>query len=101
MTLDEARAMALEQPDTVEGSHHGNPDFRVRGKMFATLQPAKGISALRVPSFVAGAKAEERPEAFRVVSKNESGAWLAVTLNGVETGEYRALIEIARATIGP
>jgi hypothetical protein len=29
--------MALALPGTVEGVHQGHPDFRVRGKVFATL----------------------------------------------------------------
>ena len=37
MTADEFRRMALELPQAVEGSHMGHADFRVGGKIFATL----------------------------------------------------------------
>jgi hypothetical protein len=37
MTLDDFRRMALSLPDVVENAHMGHPDFRVRGKIFATL----------------------------------------------------------------
>jgi hypothetical protein len=37
MTADEARAMALALPGAEEKSHFDLPDFRVRGKIFATL----------------------------------------------------------------
>ena len=37
MTPDEFREMALSFPDTSEGSHMGHFDFRVRGKVFATV----------------------------------------------------------------
>jgi hypothetical protein len=37
MTEDEARALALALPDTVERDHHGFPSFRVRDRIFATL----------------------------------------------------------------
>jgi len=37
MTLDAFRRLALGLPDSTEGSHMGHPDFRVRGKIFATL----------------------------------------------------------------
>jgi hypothetical protein len=33
------RALALELPEAVESAHMGHPDFRVRGKIFATLGP--------------------------------------------------------------
>jgi hypothetical protein len=37
VTPAEFRRLALSFPDTVEGSHMGHPDFRVGGKIFATL----------------------------------------------------------------
>jgi hypothetical protein len=37
MTTDEFRKMALEIPKAVERSHMNHPDFRVAGKIFASL----------------------------------------------------------------
>lgn len=37
MTLDEFRELALQQPQAVEGAHVGHADFRVGGKIFASL----------------------------------------------------------------
>lgn len=37
MTADEFRRIALSFPEAVEGSHMGHADFRVGGKIFATL----------------------------------------------------------------
>ena len=37
MTIDQFRQMALTLPDVEERSHMGHPDFRVKGKIFATL----------------------------------------------------------------
>ena len=37
MTANEFRKMALSLPETTEESHMGHPDFRVSGKIFATL----------------------------------------------------------------
>ncbi len=39
MTADEFRDMALGLPEAVEQSHMGHPDFRVKGKIFASLGP--------------------------------------------------------------
>jgi hypothetical protein len=36
-TPDDFRRIALALPETEEGSHMGHPDFRVGGKVFATL----------------------------------------------------------------
>lgn len=37
VTIDGFRRMALALPDVAEVGHMGHPDFRVRGKIFATL----------------------------------------------------------------
>ncbi len=39
MTPAAFRKTALSFPETAEASHMGHPDFRVRGKIFATLGP--------------------------------------------------------------
>ena len=40
MTPDQFRSLALCLPEAVESAHMGTPDFRVRGKIFATLGSA-------------------------------------------------------------
>lgn len=37
MTANDFRRMALSFPETAERTHMGHPDFRVAGKIFATL----------------------------------------------------------------
>jgi hypothetical protein len=37
MTPDGFRRLALSQPEAVESAHMNHPDFRVRGRIFATL----------------------------------------------------------------
>jgi len=37
MTSDGFRRLALKMPEAAEVGHMGHPDFRVRGKIFATL----------------------------------------------------------------
>ena len=37
MTPDEFRRLALALPQAVEGAHMGHPDFRLGGKVFASL----------------------------------------------------------------
>ncbi len=39
MTADTFRKMALALPASLESSHMNHPDFRVSGKIFATLGP--------------------------------------------------------------
>jgi hypothetical protein len=37
MNIAGFRRMALSMPEAIESSHMGHPDFRVKGKIFATL----------------------------------------------------------------
>lgn len=37
MTADDFRTLAVSLPEASESAHMGHPDFRVRGKIFATL----------------------------------------------------------------
>jgi hypothetical protein len=71
MTADEFRRLALALDDAVEGSHMNHPDFRVGGRIFASLQPGleKGMAALSPDEqarFMAGAPRIFEPSA---------GAW--------------------------
>jgi hypothetical protein len=47
MTAADFRRLALAFPEVVEGSHMGHADFRVGGKIFATLgYPSAGFGAV-------------------------------------------------------
>ena len=47
-TPDHMRGIALALPEAVEGAHMGRPDFRVRGKIFATLTPERGLAVVKL-----------------------------------------------------
>jgi hypothetical protein len=46
MTATEFRRMARSLPDAIEAAHMGHPDFRVGGKIFATLGYPKNSFAM-------------------------------------------------------
>jgi hypothetical protein len=48
MTVAQFRKLALSLADTEERSHMGHPDFRVGGKIFATLGAQKDSGALKL-----------------------------------------------------
>ena len=50
MTSSDFRKLALSLPEAVEQSHFDHPDFRVGGKIFATLNyPRAGWAMVRLP----------------------------------------------------
>ena len=69
---DHFRRLALGLPGVIESSHFGNPDFRVGGKIFATLSlESQGFGVLLLtPEQQAGMVADE-PELFSPVP----GGW--------------------------
>jgi hypothetical protein len=59
------RRIALSLPGAEESSHMGNPDFRVEGRIFATLASAKqGYGNLMLRPEQQTAFVEEMPEVF-------------------------------------
>ena len=65
MTIDEFRAIALSLEGAEESSHMGNPDFRVGGRIFATLAAAsQGYGNLMLTPEQQAAFVEELPEVF-------------------------------------
>jgi hypothetical protein len=66
------RRLALGLPGAVEGSHFGNPDFRVGGKIFATLSlQSEGYGVLILSPEQQAGMVEDAPEIFSPVP----GGW--------------------------
>ena len=72
MTPDEFRKMALVIPTAVERSHMNHPDFRVAGKIFASLgMPDENWAMVKLTRQQQRAFIEKAPQVFQSCS----GAW--------------------------
>jgi hypothetical protein len=72
MTASDFRRLALSLPDTTEASHFGNPDFRVGGKIFATLSlEREGYGVLLLTPDQQSGMVEDEPAVFSPVP----GGW--------------------------
>jgi hypothetical protein len=71
MTGEDFRKLALELPGTVESAHMGHPDFRVGGKIFATLWPKDGGAMVKLTPDEQEAFVKAAPDVFAPVK----GAW--------------------------
>ena len=70
--VDRFRAMALSLPGAAESAHMGNPDFRVGGRIFATLSgQARGRGVLKLTVEQQAEFVAELPEVFEPVQ----GGW--------------------------
>lgn len=71
MNADAFRQLALALPEATEGAHQGHADFRVGGKIFATLGADETTGMVKLPPELQAALLAEHPEVF----EPSSGAW--------------------------
>jgi len=72
MNIQDFRRLALSLPGAEQSSHMGSPDFRVGGRIFATLAAAKfGYGNIMITPEQQAAFVEELPEIFIPVA----GGW--------------------------
>jgi hypothetical protein len=72
MTANDFRRLALSLPGAEEGSHMGSADFRVGGRIFATLaSQEQGYGNLMLPPEVQAGFVAEQPDIFLPIA----GGW--------------------------
>lgn len=97
MSEEEFRKIALSMAGAIEASHMGHPDFRVGGKIFATLRaPGPGFGVVMLTLIQQKELVDELPRAFQPVK----GGWGArgatqVHLKAATKADARRAIETA------
>jgi hypothetical protein len=71
MSADEFRSLALSLPEASENAHMGHPDFRVSGKIFATLGPGEVWGMVKLTPEQQALFVKTEPD----VSQPVKGAW--------------------------
>jgi hypothetical protein len=71
VTAVEFRTLALSFPEASEAAHMNHPDFRVRGKIFATLGPDEDWGMVKLTPDQQASFLRTEPTVFRPAS----GAW--------------------------
>ncbi|MCJ2114353.1 MmcQ/YjbR family DNA-binding protein [Methylobacterium sp. E-025] len=71
MLPEDVRALALMLPEAILGAHKGNPDFRVGGRVFATLWTEEDRLVLRLSPEDQERLLEAEPDLFSAID----GAW--------------------------
>jgi YjbR len=93
--IDLFRKLALSLPGAVESSHMGNPDFRVDGRIFATLSAqATGRGVLKLTVEQQQAFITEMPTVFQPVQ----GGWGRMGMTFIDLKADKATIEGALTT---
>lgn len=102
MTAKEFRKLALSFPEAIESSHFSHPDFRIRGKIFATLYPDENHGVLMLTPDTQRDAIGRNPTAFSPAA----GAWgrrgnTVVLLSAIRTTAIREWMEIAWRKVAP
>jgi len=103
MTANQFRKMALSLPETTEAAHMQHPDFRVAGKIFATLgYPDKSWGMVKLSPKQQALFVDAKPAVFVRVK----GAWgrqgaTGVDLRTVTRDALRKALEAAWANTAP
>jgi hypothetical protein len=101
MTIGEFRKLALEIPMAVERSHMNHPDFRVAGKIFASLGvPDANWGMVKLTPEQQRAFIKKAPRVF----KPSSGAWgrqgyTNVYLASAKVSIVRAALDVATTNV--
>jgi len=103
VTPAEFRRIALSFPEAVENTHMDHPDFRVGGKVFATLgYPEKGYGMVKLPPKEQVFFIEAEPRVFAPAK----GAWglrgaTTVHLRSANKASLRRALALAWRNIAP
>ena len=103
MTANDFRCLVLSFPETSEKSHMDHPDFRVAGKLFATLgYPDKSWAMVKLTPIEQEMFVKAQPGVFNPCA----GAWgrrgcTNVRLKGVRTPMLRRALEAAWRLAAP
>jgi len=102
VTGEDFRRLALALPQAVEQGHRNHPDFRVGGKIFATLDGAERRGALKLTPDQQEVLMAAEPGLFNPAA----GAWGArgwthIELPGADEGAARSALAMAWRNTAP
>ena len=101
LTADDFRRIAVGMKDVLEGAHMGHPDFRVNGKIFATIHPDHACGMVKLTPEQQQEFVKTHPHAFAP----ENGAWgragcTSVRLDSVDEETLGEAMTLAWQNIG-
>jgi hypothetical protein len=100
VTVAQARTIALSMPLAEEREHMSHPDFRIGGKIFATLLPDKSRAVVKLSAADQSALVQMDPEAFSLNAWSHQG-FTSVDLKRVGAARLRSVVEAAWRNVAP
>jgi hypothetical protein len=102
MTPEDFRRLALDLPEAVEQAHLGTPDFRVAGKIFATLSASHGTAVLKLLRPQQEMLCDAEPDLFSPVPGRWGGSgWTLLQLGAADETTLRSALSMAWRNVAP
>ena len=100
-SLEIVRKLAAAYPETIEASHFDTPDFRVRGKIFATARQDAARAVLKLPLHIQEAMVENQPEVFSLTPGWGKHGWTFVQTDKIDPDLLKDLLDLAWRQVAP
>lgn len=94
MTIEEVRKVALALPEVIEQDHWGNPPFRIRGRIFASVPDREHVNVMIDP-FDVEAVVREDPDTCEELRWGKKLSGVRVSLGDASPIMVEALLETA------
>ena len=94
VTIRQARKIAMSMPRAEEREHHGHPDYRINGRIFATLWPDESRAVVKLAIADQVALVQMDPSAFSLNAWSRQG-FTNVDLNHIDVSRLRSVMESA------
>lgn len=93
MNAEEFRRLVLALPNAIEGAHHAHPDFRVGGRIFASITPDGERGMVKLDAAQQALFVTSEPEAYAPAAGawGRGGATMIVFANARAASVRRAL----------
>lgn len=102
MTPAEFRALALGFPESAQGSHFDVTDFRVKGRIFATLRESDGRAVLKLSPDGQQLLTTTSPDIFEPVNGSWGlKGWTKVLLDHADEATVRNAMMKAWKSVAP
>ena len=102
MTFDDFRRLALDMPEAVEAAHMSKADFRVRNKIFATLDDAEDLGTLKLSRDQQQLLIDSLgPAVFPANGSWGAQGWTRLRLADLEVGDVVPGLRMAWCNVAP
>jgi hypothetical protein len=100
-SLEIIRKLAAAFPESTESAHLGTPDFRVRGKIFATASAQHGRAVVKLPIHIQEALLQSDPTAFSLPAGWGRHGWTYVDTDKIGGDRLKDLLDISWRQVAP